>query len=103
MPIKFEYIEDKYIITAIDETLNIGPFPEILKINNVDVRDYLHKKIVPLCWREIEKSARIRYINMIPLIEESGGIEILTDNGFYKVPFIKNINPKSFIDVNMSE
>lgn len=103
LPIKFEFIEGKYIITSIDESLDIKPFSEILKINDTNISEYLHRNIAPFCWHELEKSACARYINMIPIVEDSNSIEIQTDSGTYIVPFVDNIKIKEFKDIKISE
>jgi len=95
LPVFFNYIDGKHIITHDHKSLNINQFLIVKKFNGVDIDEYIEKNILPYIWHEKYDSAYGQIRSFLQLGEENSEVELeVEEDGASRVITIKRIKNK---------
>jgi len=84
-PVWFEYINGKHYIADYDVNMDIDLYSEVIKINKIDVNDYLSENLYPYFWHEKLDSSYWQVNWFLPLVEYGKQLEITTEKRIIKV------------------
>ncbi|MCL2404994.1 MAG: S41 family peptidase [Defluviitaleaceae bacterium] len=92
LPVFFDYIGGKHVITHGDEALGIKQFLPVNKINGVDINDYIQTNILPYIWHEKYDSAFWQINNILQRGEEGSETELeVEENGVTRTLKLKRV------------
>ena len=80
---KLKYIDGNHYIDFIDRKYNIKPYSKVLKINDIDINEYIKIKLLPYCWHEKLESIYNHFYFLIRWVENGKDLKIETENGTF--------------------
>ena len=102
----WKYIDGNYYIDLIDKKYNIKPYSKVLKINGIDINEYIETRIFPYCYHEKPESMCGYFRFLIRFVEKGRDLKVETENGTFiaeSVIYDANNPPNNYTGGNCPE
>lgn len=101
LPISMAYIDGEYYVVAIKECVKgvVKEYSKILKINDVDIHEYIETNILPYIWHEKLDSCADNLFNLLHMGKEGSIVKFLFEFGGekYEVNLTRKFRDYSWI------
>ena len=82
-PFHLKLIDGNHYVDYLDRKYGVKPYSKVLRINDIEIGEYIETKLFPYCWHEKPDSA-YDYLNfLIRWVENGRDLKIETDNGTF--------------------